>query len=296
MQIMSEKLTSHQFSVSPLKGGKKVRHVPNSFQLPNSFVDEVMCNISDSSVKLYLVIVRKTRGWGKEMDSISLSQFEKFTGKSRPTVVSALKELIKHGIVIEKKSTVYGNSYALNDECFIGVRLKFFTSKKSLLVKKFNYASKKSLLLLVKKFNTQNQLSKPTNTKPKGNGSSQPKKPQTETSLALEIKFDEFWNKFPRSKRKGSRSDALKTFTKFEKFSDQIITVLEKFKMDEQWIKDDGAYIPSPSSWLNKKHWENPYWTESIQAQESQLPINLEQPQPIKPPILLRKEYKGAKQ
>ncbi|ESK54333.1 hypothetical protein [Acinetobacter tjernbergiae] len=36
------------------------RFVPNSFQITNAFVDDVMNKLSDASVKIYLLIVRKT--------------------------------------------------------------------------------------------------------------------------------------------------------------------------------------------------------------------------------------------
>lgn len=135
--------------------------IPNSFQVPNAFVDEVMCQIGDVAAKLYLIICRKTRGWYKEVDSISLSQFQKISGKSRPTITKALAELIQVGLVIECESTVYGNSFKLNDDCTVGWMLKC-PSKKSLLVKKFNHTSKKSLLPLVKILYTQKTLSKDT--------------------------------------------------------------------------------------------------------------------------------------
>ena len=145
------------------------KFVPNSFQVPNAFVDEVLNKISDASCKLYLVINRKTRGWNKEMDSISLTQFEEITGKSRPTIVKCLKELVKVGLVVEMEGTIYGNTYKLGEETSVGLVVKFpsknillpeksdKTSKKSLplLVKNFNYASKNILPLLVKIFNTQ---------------------------------------------------------------------------------------------------------------------------------------------
>lgn len=134
----------------------------NSFQVPNAFVDQVLCQISDVGAKLYLIICRKTRGWFKEEDSISLSQFQKLSGKSRPTIVKALDELIQVGLVIECKSTIHGNSFKLNDECVVGWMVSFpskesllpkTASKKSLLGKKAGAASKKSLPLLVKNFN-----------------------------------------------------------------------------------------------------------------------------------------------
>lgn len=147
--------------------------VPNAFQVPNAFVDEVMCQISDASTKIYLLICRKTRGWNKEMDSISLTQFELFTGKSRPTIIKCLRELIKFGLVVEKPSTFHGKTYKLGDDSSVNLVMNFpskdilldedstknndSASKKvlPLLVKNFNYASKNILPLLVKNFYTQ---------------------------------------------------------------------------------------------------------------------------------------------
>lgn len=137
------------------------KFTPNSFQVPNAFVDDVLCQISDVAAKLYLIICRKTRGWFKEVDSISLSQFQKISGKSRPTVTKAIAELIQVGLVVECESTTYGNSFKLSDECCVGWMLKV-PSKNSLLVKTFYYASKKTLLVLVKILYTQKTLSKDT--------------------------------------------------------------------------------------------------------------------------------------
>lgn len=163
--------------------------IPNSFQVPNAFVDEVMCQIGDVAAKLYLIICRKTRGWYKEVDSISLSQFQKISGKSRPTITKALAELIQVGLVIECESTVHGNSFKLNDDCTVGWMLKV-PSKKSLLVKKFNHTSKKSLLLLVKNFYTQKTLSKDTlqNKKINKKSKSTSEQPKAEKPTAFEPK------------------------------------------------------------------------------------------------------------
>lgn len=163
--------------------------IPNSFQVPNAFVDEVLCQIGDVAAKLYLIICRKTRGWYKEVDSISLSQFQKISGKSRPTITKALAELIQVGLVIECESTVHGNSFKLNDDCAVGWMLKV-PSKKSLLVKKFNHASKKSLLVLVKNLYTQKTLSKDTlqNKKINKKSKSESEKPKAEKPNAFDAK------------------------------------------------------------------------------------------------------------
>lgn len=102
----------------------------------NAFVDDCMDKISDAAVKIYLIIVRKTRGWTKECDALSLTQLEELSKKSRPTVVRCLKELVSVGLVKKHHQSVYGNVYSLIDNYFIGVMVRF-PSKKSLLVREF---------------------------------------------------------------------------------------------------------------------------------------------------------------
>lgn len=47
-------------------------------------------------------IIRKTYGFNKKKDWISLSQFQEATGLSRPTVVKTLKNLVARNIIIKK--------------------------------------------------------------------------------------------------------------------------------------------------------------------------------------------------
>jgi hypothetical protein len=37
-----------------------------------------------------------------------------------------------------------------------------------------------------------------------------------------------------------------------------IMNGLEKWKGSDQWMKEDGQYIPYPATWLNKRRWEDP--------------------------------------
>lgn len=92
-------------------------------------------------------------------------------------------------------------------------------------------------------------------------------------------KFEKFWNEYPKSKRKGSKSDANKVFKKYEKDADLIISVLSKFKVDESFLKNNGEFIPSPSSWLNKKHWENEFWLDQDNHVELVASENIPVPQ-----------------
>ena len=76
------------------------KFIPNSFQIPNAFVDEVMFALSGNAVKAYLLVARKTTGWQKESDFISIDQFKQFTGINRDkTIYEILKELEEVGLI-----------------------------------------------------------------------------------------------------------------------------------------------------------------------------------------------------
>lgn len=216
--------------------------IPNSFQLPNIFVDEGIKNLSPTACVLYVVIVRKTRGWQKNKDAISLTQFEKITGMTRKTVIRGLDELVSCDFVKEYTSKIRGStkSYSLNDSVF-------------------------STLLDTEVVENLHQHS--GEIPPVASGKIPHTKTNTKTTLknkeVYSEEFEKFWESYPRCKRKGSKSDAFKTYKKFEKEADLILSVLNKFKLDQSFLKNDGEFIPSPSSWLNKKHWENEFWVDS---------------------------------
>lgn len=93
------------------------KFIPNSFQLPNAFVDEMLAQVSGNACKVYLLIVRKTRGWQKEKDYISYSQIQKIAGiKSHETIKNALNELLELGLIkVKQGNEKTPNQYRLND-------------------------------------------------------------------------------------------------------------------------------------------------------------------------------------
>jgi len=62
-------------------------------KIPNTFIDEWLLKLSGTATKVFLVILRKTIGWHKESDVISISQIEKHSGLSENSVLTGLKEL-----------------------------------------------------------------------------------------------------------------------------------------------------------------------------------------------------------
>jgi len=86
--------------------------IPNTTQIPNVLMDEVMRTLSTAALKVLFAICRYTYGYGKQSDSISLRQLEEMTGLSRSGVVRCRKQLgnlIKTipGSATEQRASVY---------------------------------------------------------------------------------------------------------------------------------------------------------------------------------------------
>jgi DNA-binding MarR family transcriptional regulator len=88
--------------------------IPNSTQVPDILLDHWMAELSGSEFKVLLYIARRTYGFGKEWDTISLKQIsngikkrdgtilDHGTGVSRASVVRALNVLEAKGIIIKQ--------------------------------------------------------------------------------------------------------------------------------------------------------------------------------------------------
>ncbi|MFQ0991347.1 replication protein [Gilliamella apicola] len=88
--------------------------IANSFQVPNAVVDELMAKMSANALRCYLLITRKTTGWGKNSDKISASQFMDYLGiRDRRTIYTALTELANLGLINAIKNNGEITEYSL---------------------------------------------------------------------------------------------------------------------------------------------------------------------------------------
>lgn len=70
--------------------------------IANEIIDKlVQMPLLGSEYQVLLYIVRKTYGYHKKMDRISLTQFELGTGLSRPTIVKTLKNLMVRNMIVK---------------------------------------------------------------------------------------------------------------------------------------------------------------------------------------------------
>lgn len=74
---------------------------------------------------------------------------------------------------------------------------------------------------------------------------------------AVGLLFEEFYSKYPR---KACKENAKRSFLRLSP-SDEVFKVimgaLSAQAKSEQWTKENGKFIPYPSTWLNGKRWED---------------------------------------
>ena len=81
-------------------------------RIPNNFIDDLKLN--PYQFQILSIIVRKTDGWCKIEDGISLSQFEKLVTFKKPKIIQTLKELEEMGLISKKKQILDNNSNSFN--------------------------------------------------------------------------------------------------------------------------------------------------------------------------------------
>lgn len=69
--------------------------------------------------------------------------------------------------------------------------------------------------------------------------------------------FEQFWQAYPKKKSKGQAEKAFNKIKPDEQLLATMIATIEQARKSEQWMKEDGQFIPYPATWLNAKGWED---------------------------------------
>ena len=75
--------------------------------------------------------------------------------------------------------------------------------------------------------------------------------------------FDKFWEAYPNKKDK---QKAIKAWIKHQPDIVNVLKAIVVQKNSEQWKKDNGQYIPLPTTWLNGARWEDEVKTKKVNS------------------------------
>lgn len=225
---------------------------PNCTQCPNDILDRLLPILSPSQFKLVMAIVRKTYGWHKKSDDISLTQLERMTGMSRQTVIDASAPLRASGFIVIGRSGRRGVlNYSLNINVDTESLVKTLDQSK-------NLTTLNNTTSLVQILDTQKKLTKEkkserakarqssSHLRKKGTGASDP------AALAA---FSQFYQAYPRHVGK---EDALEAWTKLAPSPELVAEIMAGVERYAETVKDaDPKFIKHPGRWLNARRWED---------------------------------------
>ena len=120
--------------------------------------------INGESWQCLMVVFRKTYGWKKTEDEISLSQFSEMTGLKRPNVARALAWLVSSKILcVIKEDTTYANKYRFNKDFDTWTPvIKKDTTPKAVIIEDNEVVSKKIIHPVSSKIHTKENSTKET--------------------------------------------------------------------------------------------------------------------------------------
>jgi hypothetical protein len=135
--------------------------------------------------------------------------------------------------------------------------LKWNLSKKQSvsIIKKLSSAGKKGMKSRWKSHNhTDNPPYNKTITPHSTSNSTSNSSLSTLILSSSESEFEQFWTHYPK---KIGKKEALRAWEKAKDKPDisSILTTLVVAKASDQWMKDNGQFIPNPATWLNQGRW-----------------------------------------
>jgi phage replication O-like protein O len=225
---------------------------PNCTQCPNEILDRLLPILSPSQFKLVMAIVRKTYGWHKKSDDISLTQLERMTGMSRQTVIDASTPLRASGFIVIGRSGRRGVlNYSLNINVDTESLVKTLDQSK-------NLTSLKNTTSLVQILDTQKKLTKENKNGAKAPSVSSPSrrgKKLTRPDPAQVEAFARFYSAYPRHV---DREAAQKAWFKLSPNPELVAEIMAGVERYAETVKDsEPKFIKHPGPWLSARRWED---------------------------------------
>ncbi len=255
--------------------------------IPNDLIDKgYMAKMKGAALPCYLFIVRKTRGWNKSNDNISISQLIEGTGYKKDAVLGGVEQLISMGIVEKISFQNRPSKYTLTDNVIAVGN----TASDNSAVGNTDTAVDISDSNLSEIPTHKNNI-KTTNTKTNVISDSKAKFSFVEAlkNLGANEQLISDWLQVRKTKKAGNTQTALNGFMKqVEKSGLPLNTVLEICVIrswqgfNAGWLNniDLTAYNQNNAQTINPQNYQ-----ADMAKHES----------PRNAPVLLRKEYKGAK-
>ena len=190
--------------------------------------------LSGAEFRVLLAILRKTWGWHKKQDTLSLNQIAELTGIPRRTVIRASGGLLEKRILDREERPRSPSTWRINKDYE-----QWVVSKVAPSVKSGTPPSVKSGTLQ-KKLRQKKRKKPPISPRGGLNG------------------FDEFYLHYPRKVAKEAARKAWKKIKPNTALAVEITDAIKTQVAADHFRGTDGqCYTPYPATWLNAGRWED---------------------------------------
>lgn len=212
-------------------------------QIANELLEAIsLCKLSGSEFQVLWVIIRKTYGYQKISDSISLSQFCLATGINKQNVCRALSILIKKNMVIKSDKALI-TKYRIQKDYTIWVPLSNLI-RLSNLIKPVINSDKDSVI----------------------NSETYKRNKNTKETIYPPL-FEQFWESYPRKLEKKDCHTTWKKLNPEDKA--KVIVAARNYTTAMKTEGREIQHIKHPKSFLNKDRWKD-YLTTSDPVDEDE--------------------------
>lgn len=263
--MLAEKIKQNQ--------GAQVINMPKKesyTQVPNDIMDKLYSkgfHLPGEQGAVFNFILRKTIGWGKDNDRLSLSQFASALGIKKQSADRAIKALTTRKIITVSKDAdsqvkVFGINTNIDEWKPSAKMLPSATTLKTVS----NAADKPSAKMLNTKDNKETITKEIKNLSPHSAEADKPEpeiqpsakiKKLSHLSQAQAAKFKVFWESYPkhRRKEKPKAENAFKAINPDEILFAEIMAGLEASINSHDWQKDNGQFVCYPERFLKNQKW-----------------------------------------
>jgi len=228
--------------------------IPNTTQVPNVLLDEVIPTLKPAAVRILLAIVRFTYGFGKPADRISFTQLAKVTGLSRWGVNGAVDELRAREIIIVKPGAKGrgANEYSLNLDISTGQLVRNNDQSYNLTSQVGSQLSRLSQTKSKPKKRESTESDKQIPDSPFHKRSK--KKPAAPAPATLAA-FEAFYAAYPRHVAKQKAFDTWLGLNPDAELISVIMGAVERYAGEER--ETEPRFILHPATWLNGRRWDD---------------------------------------
>jgi len=208
--------------------------------------------ISGEAGQVLWVVFRKTYGWNKTKDKISLSQFQNMTGLPKIAVCKAIKKLLQMNIITKE-----GNARSLftkkGNDTIPTYAIQKDYEKWQPLPKKvaLKHVTKEGNLTLPKKQRTKDTITKDniyTNFLSEQFGIFKKAYPKWKSPMDVKNAWAQLWDGTKSKYYAGKLNNEL---------MQTILSSIEAYIKTPGWQSENGKWIPYPASWLRDHCWED---------------------------------------